>query len=74
MSIAEAPRPTRQNDRRLWTADEFQRMAKLGLFDDERLELIQGRFTIRQNGGGRHFAPFRADGAPSGEGLTTLIS
>lgn len=43
MAVAEMPRLIhRKDNRRLWTADEFQRMAKLGLFDDERLELIQG--------------------------------
>src|SRR5688572_27734873 len=45
---------------RRWTRVEYERLVALGLFEGERLELLDGLLAVREPQGSRHSAAIRA--------------
>ena len=45
---------------RRWTRVEYERLVELGVFDGERLELLDGVLALRESQGSRHSAAIRA--------------
>ena len=54
---------------RRWTRAEYDRLVELGVFDGERLELIDGFLVVREPQGARHAAAIRRVIAALGQAL-----